>query len=173
MASNYEKEPIFLLEGTWDDNTKLPEKYKFQGTNTQNKAEVHIDSGTLGMEFFLEITQPEFNQAGTRLDWSWSESFSEFENVLGDGYRTTWLKVLTDHFPEPLENEPKATRELKHRNKEENFYRKISIFICVILRDQKPRDGQYIYMQPGGDYPFQKDLMTPPQMHARRFKEML
>jgi hypothetical protein len=29
------------------------------------------------------------------------------------------------------------------------------------------------YMQPGGDYPFQKDLMTPPRMHARQFKEML
>jgi hypothetical protein len=81
MASNYEKEPIFLLERTWDDNAKLPEKYKFQGTNTQNKAEVLIDSGTLGMELFLESTLLEFNQAGTRLDWSWSKSFLEFENV--------------------------------------------------------------------------------------------
>jgi hypothetical protein len=52
MVSNYEKEPIFLLERTWDDNTKMPEKYKFQGTNTGNKAEVRIDSGTPGMEFF-------------------------------------------------------------------------------------------------------------------------
>ncbi len=75
MASNYKKEPIFLLERTWDNNTKLPEKYKFQGTNTRNKAEVHIDSGTLGMEFFLERTLPEFNQIGTRLNWSWSKSF--------------------------------------------------------------------------------------------------
>jgi hypothetical protein len=125
------------------------------------------------MEFFLERTLPEFNQAGTRLDWSWSNSFSEFENVLGDGYRTTWLEVLTDHFPEPLENEPEATRKLKRRNKKENFYCTISIFICEILGDQKPCYRQYIYMQPGGDYPFQKDLMTPPQMHARQFKEML
>ncbi len=44
MVSNYEKEPIFLLERTWDDNTKLPEKYKFQDNITRNKAEVHIDS---------------------------------------------------------------------------------------------------------------------------------
>jgi hypothetical protein len=28
-------------------------------------------------------------------------------------------------------------------------------------------------MQLGGDYPLQKDLMNPLQMHARRFKEML
>jgi hypothetical protein len=66
MGSNYEKEPIFLLEQTWDDNTMLPEK----GTNTRNKAEVHIDSGMLGMEFFLERNLPKFNQAGTRLNWS-------------------------------------------------------------------------------------------------------
>jgi hypothetical protein len=70
MASNYEKEPIFLLERSCDNNIKLPEKYKFQGTKTQNKTEVHIDSGTLRMEFFLERTLPEFNQAGTRLNWS-------------------------------------------------------------------------------------------------------
>ncbi len=154
MASNYEKEPIFLLERTWDDNTKLPEKYKFQGTTTRNKAEVHIDSGTLGMEFFLERTLLEFNQAGTRLDWSGSESFLEFKNVIGDRYHTTWLKVLTNHFPEPLENVPKATRELKRHDKEENFYCVIFIFICKILGDQKPCDRQYIYMQLGGDYPF-------------------
>jgi hypothetical protein len=173
MVSNYEKEPIFLQERTWDDNPKLPEKYKFQGTNTRNKAEVHIDKGTLGMEFFLESTLLEFNQAGTRLDWSWSKSFSEFENVLGDGYCTTWLEVLTDHFPKPLENVPEATRELEHHSKKENFYCGISIFICKILGDQKPLDRQYMYMQPGGDYPFQKDLMTPPPMHLRQFKEML
>jgi hypothetical protein len=162
MASNYENEPIFLLERTWDDNTKLPEMYKFQGTNTRNKAEVHIDSGTLGMEFFQERTLPEFNQAGTRLDWSWSKSFLEFENVLGDRYHTTWLEVLTDHLPEPLENKPEATRELERSDKKENFYHAISIFICEILGDQKPHDRQYIFMQPGGDYPFRKDLMTPP-----------
>jgi hypothetical protein len=151
MASNYEKESIFLLKRTWDDNTKLPEKYKFQGTNTRDKAEVHIDSGTLGMEFFLERTLQKFNQAVTRLNWSWSESFSEFENVLDDGYCTTWLEVLTDHFSKPLENKPEATSELKRHDKKENFYCAISTFICEILGDQKPRDRQYIYMQPGGD----------------------
>jgi hypothetical protein len=47
MASNFEKELIFLLKRRWDDSTKLPEKYKFQGRNA--KAEVCINSGTLGM----------------------------------------------------------------------------------------------------------------------------
>jgi hypothetical protein len=61
------------------------------------------------MEFFLEGPLPEFNQAGTRLDWSWSESFLEFANVLGGGYCTTWLEVFTNHFPKPLKNEPEAT----------------------------------------------------------------
>jgi hypothetical protein len=148
MASNYKKEPIFLLERTWEDNTKLPEKYKFQGAYTRNKADVHIDSDTLVMECFLERTLPEFNQAGTRLKWSWSEYFLEFENIPGNGYRTTWLEVLTDHLPGWLENKPKATCKLKHCNKMENFYCAISIFICKILGDKKPCNQQYTYMQP-------------------------
>jgi hypothetical protein len=74
------------------------------------------------MEFFLERTLPEFNPAGIRLNWSWSKSFSDFKNLLGDGHCTTWLEVLTDHFPKLLKNEPKATRELKCHDKKENFY---------------------------------------------------
>ena len=64
MASNYEKEPIFLLERTWDNNTKLPKKYKFQGTNTRNKAEVHIDSGTLGNYGIFPRENPTWVQPG-------------------------------------------------------------------------------------------------------------
>jgi hypothetical protein len=128
MTSNYEKEPISLLERTWDESTKLLEKYIFQGTNTWNKAEVFIDSGTLGIEFFLERILPEFNQAGTRLNWSWSKSFSEFEYILGDGYHNTWLKVLPGHFPKLLENEPEATRGVNA-----TMRRKISIARSLFL----------------------------------------
>ena len=77
MASNFEKEPIFLLERRWDGSINLPEKYKFQCRNA--KAEVCIDSGTLGMEFFLEKTLAQLNQAVTRLNWSWEETFLEFQ----------------------------------------------------------------------------------------------
>ena len=51
MASIFEREPIFYLERTWDDNTKMPEKHKFLGKNGK-KSKVHIDSGSLGMDFF-------------------------------------------------------------------------------------------------------------------------
>ncbi len=86
MASNYKKKPIFVLECTWDDKTKMPENYKFQGT--AGKAEVHISSRALGMEFFLKKTLPQFNQAGTRLDWTWGKLLSEFKNTLTDCYKT-------------------------------------------------------------------------------------
>ena len=101
MASNYKKEPIFLLKRRWDNTTKLPEKYKFQGRKA--KAEVCIHSGTLRMEFFLEKTLAQFIQAGSRLNWNWPETFLEFNSVLGDSYRTTWHEVLNEHFLEPLE----------------------------------------------------------------------
>jgi len=170
MASNYEKEPIFVLERTWDDSTKLPEKYKFQGSgaNKSMKAEICIDSGTLGMEFFLDRTLPQFNQAGSRLDWSWPEAFLEFENVLGDSYRTTWQEVLAEHFSEPIGEEATG-----HRDTKEDFDRAVAFFIKKTLDNEKPRDLQYIYMQPGGDYRLMKDLVTPPRLHAQRFKEML
>ena len=104
MASNYEKEPIFVLERTWDDKTKLPEKHKFQGPGSL-KAEVYIDSGAFGMEFFLVKTLPQFNEAGRKLEFSWPLSFLEFENVLADSYKTSWQEVLAEHFPEPLDGE--------------------------------------------------------------------
>ena len=99
MASNYEKEPIFVLERTWDDSTKLPEKYKFQGRKNGQKAEICIDSGTLGMEFFLDRTLPQFNQAGAKLDWGWPEMFLEFENVLGDSLSLPTFLGTGDHAP--------------------------------------------------------------------------
>ncbi len=71
------------------------------------------------------------------------------------------------------QNVPEATCKLKRRDKKENLYCLISIFICEILGDQKPCNQQYSYMQLGGDYRFQKDLMTPLRMHTRQFKEML
>jgi hypothetical protein len=131
MASNYEKEPIFLLERRWDDTTKLPEKYKFQGRNA--KAEVCINGSTLEIEFFLKKTPLQFNQAGSRLNWSWPETFSEFENILGDSYRTIWHKVLNEQFPEPLEE----TSAYPH-GKNEDFEQAIKLFIRKILDNKKP-----------------------------------
>jgi hypothetical protein len=51
MASIFNREPIFCHERPWDDSTKLPEKFKFSGTS--GKAEGHVDSRFLGMEFFM------------------------------------------------------------------------------------------------------------------------
>jgi hypothetical protein len=75
---------------------KLPEKFKLSGSS--GKAEVHIDSGSLGMEFFYKKTLPDFIQAATKLDWSWNKTFLEFENVLAGSYKTAWREVVKDHF---------------------------------------------------------------------------
>ena len=135
----------------------LPEKYKFQGRKNCKKAEVCIDYGTLGMEFFLDRTLPQFNQAGSRLDWNWPETFLKFENVLGDSYRTTWQEVLAEHYPEPLDEDSPSHRETK-----DDFDRAVSFFIKKTLnnaaeRRSSPHEGS-------GD---------PPRLHAQRIKEML
>ena len=53
MASIYEKAPFFKLTREWEAKTELPEVYKLQSTNprTKYKAEIHKDSGTLGIKF--------------------------------------------------------------------------------------------------------------------------
>ena len=94
--------------------------------------------------------------------------FLEFQNILGDSYPTTWHEVLNEHFPEPLEEVLTCSRD-----KKEDFERAIELFIKKILDNQKPRDLQYIYMAPGGDYHLAKDLLTSPRMHLHCFKEML
>jgi hypothetical protein len=156
-----------VLERTWDDSTKLPEKYTFQGRKNGQKAEICIDSCTLGMEFFLDRTLPQFNQAGAKLEWGWPEMFLEFEIVLGDSYRTTWLEVLVEHYPEPLDEDSSS-----HRKTKEDFDCTVGLFIKKTLDNDKPRDLQYIYMQPSGDYRLMKVLVTPPRLHAQRLKEM-
>jgi hypothetical protein len=34
----------------------------------------------------------------TKLNWSWYETFLEFENVLTGSYKTVWREVVKDHF---------------------------------------------------------------------------
>ena len=54
-----------------------------------------------------------------------------------------------------------------------NFCRAIELFLQWMLSEKKPRDRQYIYLQPGGDHIFQKTMMTKPLDHLYRFEEML
>jgi hypothetical protein len=164
MASIFEKEPIFSHERPWDDTTKLPEKYKFCGR--AGKAEVHRDSGALGIEFFYEKTLPDFVQAATKLNWDWYETFSQFENVLEGSYKTAWREVVRGHFSD-------ESAIVETQNDEAGFYRAVRIFVCTILDNETPRDVQYVYLAPGGDHQIRKDLLTAPRDHTCRFKEML
>ncbi len=75
--------------------------------------------------------------------------------------------MLTEHFLEPLD------KTFTNRDKKDDFYHAIKLFICKILDNKKPRNLQYIYMHPGGDYCLRKDLLTSPRVHLHRFKEML
>ncbi len=84
MASFYEKLPHFVLEKIWDEKTQLPKTYKLQSNNSRNKikAEVHQDSGKLGIEFTVNKTIPDFKNGAKKINLDFSHSFVEFENVL-------------------------------------------------------------------------------------------
>jgi hypothetical protein len=80
--------------------------------------------------------------------------------------------MLQEHFPELVD----ATRPVpsnQDRNSDENFCRAILLFLQRMLNEKKPRDRQYIYLQPGGDHIFQKAMMMKPIKHLCRFEEMI
>jgi hypothetical protein len=105
-------------------------KIKFSGTS--GKAEVHVDSGSLGMEYFYEKTLLDFLQAATKLNWSWYETFLEFENVLAGSYKTAWCEVVKDHFSE-------ERSIVETQNNKAGFYKAVRLFVCTILHSETPR----------------------------------
>jgi hypothetical protein len=83
-----------------------------------------------------------------------------------------WKQTLYEHFPEPVDATRPVPRD-QDRNLDENFCRAISLFLQRTLNKKKPRDRQYIHLQPGGDHIFQKAMMTKPIDLLCRFEEML
>jgi hypothetical protein len=80
--------------------------------------------------------------------------------------------VLHEHFPEPVD----ATLPVpvaQDCNLEENFRQALQLFIQQMLNKKKPRDRQYMYLQPGGDHGFQKPMMQMPVNHLWKFEEMI
>ncbi len=154
MASIYERVPLHKVIKAWDDsNPNLSEVYKFQSNNPRNKShvEIHKDNGKYGIEFTIDKTIPKFNKGAEKCDLSWSDSFVEFENVLQGHHKTAWKQRLHEHFPEPV-NAMVPVPAMQDCSLEESFHQAIQLFIQRTLNKKKPRDRQYIYMQPGGDY---------------------
>jgi hypothetical protein len=70
MASIYEKPPLSLLEKSFDEKNLPKEVYKMQNKDlrfNKLKAEVHIDSGQLGVEFTVNKTIPDFNKGAKKI----------------------------------------------------------------------------------------------------------
>ena len=174
MASIYKHPPFYKGEKKWDDNDTLSEVYKLQSNTPQNKSciETHKDNGGYSIKFTVNITIPEFNKGAEKCELTWVDSFTEFENVLQGQHRTAWKQMLDEHFPEPVD----ATRPVPSAqdcNSGENFPQAIKLFLQRMLSKKKPKDRQYIYLQPDGDHIFQKAMMTKPLDHLCRFEEML
>ncbi len=92
--------------------------------------------------------------------------------MLQGHHKTAWKQVLHEHFPEPVDATVPVLATQDH-SLEENFHRAIQLFIQQMLNKKKPRDKQYIYLQPGGDYVFQKPMMQSPVEHLQQFEEMI
>jgi len=165
MTSIYEKTPFFKVKRTWDEKTKLPETYKLRSNVYGQKqiAEVHTDGGQFGPEFTISRTIADFIRGSAKVNLGYEQSLLELENVFQGPLLTDWKHIVATHFPEPVE--PEEVRPEHDRSSAENFDRAMNEFIKRHLKEKKPRDRQYIYMAPGGDYSIHKDLMTSPMDH--------
>ncbi len=78
--------------------------------------------------------------------------------MLQGHHKTVWIQVLHKHCSEPV-NATVPVLATQDRSLEENFHQVIQLFIQQTLNKKKPRDRQYIYLQLGKDYVFQKPMM--------------
>jgi hypothetical protein len=173
MASIFEKTPFFKVKRTWDVKTKLPETYKLRSNEygVKQTADVHTDGGQRGSEFTISRTIADFIRGSTKVNLGYEQSLVELQNVFEGPLLTDWNHVLATNFLEPVNSEDVPPEH--DRSSAINFNRAIDEFIKHHLKETKPRDRQYIYMAPGGDYGVHKDLMTSPMNHLHRFQEML
>ena len=91
MASIYKKPPLALLEKSFDKKNLPKEVYKMQNKDPRFdklKAEIHIDSSQLGVEFTVDKTIPNFNKGAEKIHLDWTNFFEEFENVPEGQYKT-------------------------------------------------------------------------------------
>jgi hypothetical protein len=95
------------------------------------KAEIHKDSGTLGIEFTLDRTITNFITNSVRIDLDYVQSFAEFGNVLQGRLLSDWKQILSDHFPEPVDLE--TVLPTHDRSSAENFSHAINMFLMRTL----------------------------------------
>jgi len=119
------------------------------------KAEIPKDSGGLGIEFTLDRTITEFIRGAERVNLDYVQSFAEFGYVLQGRLISNWKQVLDDYFPEPAD--PESVSPDHDPSTADSFKRAIKLFLKHTLNEPKPRDRQWIYMMPGGDYGVRKD----------------
>ena len=142
-------------------------------SRNKNKAEIHEDSGLYRIEFTVDKTIPDFNKGADKVELGYASSFIEFENVLEGTLNSAWKYVLKEHFPEPIDDSTYALLPESNRNSKESFQSAIELFLQRSTHDNKPRDRQLIYYQPGGDFQVRKDLGTSAIEHRHRFEELL
>jgi hypothetical protein len=176
MASIHEWVLLYRVVKAWDViQTSL------SATNTNFRAIIRATkaaskstrlNGKYGIEFAITKTIPKFNKGAEKCDLTWSDSFVGFKNVLQGHHRMAWKQVLHEHFPEPVDA-MMPVLVAQDCNLEENFHQALQLFIQQTLNKKKPRDRQYIYMQPGGDYVVQRPMMQAPINNLWRFEEMI
>lgn len=91
----------------------------------------------------------------------------EFESCLDGPARTAWNETAQAEIDAAEDGQPAEV------GSQEEFEALFAKFIIRLLNNAKPRDLQYVYLHPGGEYPYRKALTVTPLDHKRQLKEML
>ena len=158
--SHLERKPFFQLEKAWKESDRMPDKIKFESVQAtdRRKASVTPYSGDKGIEFLLDVTNTEFDEALRELRWEDHAIFNNYRKVLTDSARTTWDEVISDQFSD-AEDRITANYALARRT-----------FIRKLLVCDRPRDVQLRYLQVGGGA--KKDPFMSTEGHMRRWKQV-
>ena len=173
MASIFKKKPFFKSTRKWDAKTKFNKVYKLQSNDLRNKykAEIPKDLGSLGIEFTLDRTITDFIRGAKRVNLDSVQSFAEFGNVLQGHLLSGWKQVLADNFPEPVDLE--TVSPAHDCSTADSFQHAINLFLKHTLNKKKPRNRQWLYMSPGGNFGVRNDLLVSTMDHLHQFKEIL
>ena len=81
--------------------------------------------------------------AGTKLNWSWEETFSEFENALDGSYKTAWHEVVADNLRASSSDESSdENRKIGFELNKDDFCQVVELFIKKVVNSEMPHNLQ-------------------------------
>jgi len=125
--------------------------------STKIRSEVIPNNGLNGIEFFIALTMPQFQEAYKEQQWTETEGYTQLTKVLNGTLKTAWEETLKADYSED------SSRT------DANWDVVIDKLIVRFLNCKKPRDVQWYWHETS----YTKHLFDSTDNHFRYFKESI